>query len=131
METTAIYFSTVLLLLELFEMSWQRGKNLYELISSLLMIYKKSLFFFIALHPTFYYVIFISITLNVFSLPVILILLLKFSDMALKITLLDRIKNKKDLGFLKDTMKENIDIPPYFRFLGAILYPPLLFFALQ
>ncbi len=131
METTVFYIIVTLLLLEIFEASWQKGKDLHELILNFLTIYKKSLFFFIALHPTLYYVIFTAITFNNFSLFMSVILIVKFLDIALKITLLDRLANKKELGFFEIMLKENIPIPAYFKYFGTLVYPALLFFALS
>ena len=84
MFASQFYPIVTLLLLEIFEGSWQKGKNFNEYLSNLLSIYKKGVIVFIALHPGFYYVLFIAISHNNFSFLISLVLMLKALDITMK-----------------------------------------------
>ena len=129
MFASQFYPIVTLLLLEIFEGSWQKGKNFNEYLSNLLSVYKKGVIVFIAMHPGFYYVIFIAISRNNFSFLISLVLMLKALDIAMKISILQKLEEKKDIGFFKAALGENLTIPPYIKCLGAFAYPTLVYFA--
>lgn len=122
-------FLIVLVILEIFEISWQRGKNFRDYVSSLFAFYKKGVIFFILLHPTLYFVIFAQIALQNYSLLASSLVIIKFLDLSFKISLMDKIYNNKDLGNFEPLLKGNYNIPTGFKFIGIIIYPTLFLFA--
>jgi len=120
-----------LAILEFFEAYWQKGNTFKEYIENLLNIYKNNIIIFFTLHSTFYYVIFIEILFNKFNFLLNIIVLLKLLDIVFKITLLEKLKKGKDLGFYLVLLKENFEIPIYMKYFGVLLYPILLYFSLN
>ncbi len=94
-------FLSLVILLEIFEIFWQRGNNLKEYIRSLYYFYSKNLLLFILLHPSFYYYIFLQIYFNNYSLIATSMTLLKGIDIAFKLSLLYKIEQNQDLGLYK------------------------------
>jgi len=122
-------FLLVLIFLEIFEISWQKGTNFRDYISNLFGFYKKGIIFFILLHPTLYFVLFAQISLNNYSVLASILVAIKIIDVGFKISLMDKIYNNKDLGSFEPLLKQNYNIPVGMKFLGILLYPTLFFFA--
>ena len=122
-------FLLILIFLELFEFSWQRGTNFQEYVKNLFSFYNRGVILFILLHPTLYFVIFVQMYFDNFSLLATSITLIKVLDIGTKISFMDKLYNKKKLGDFEVLLKENYAIPLPFKMLGLILYPTLFFFA--
>ena len=119
----------VLICLELFELSWQKGKNFRDYINNLFFFYKKSIFVFILLHPTLYFVMFAQMTLQNYSFLASLLVLIKIFDIGFKISLMDKIYNQKDLGAFKPLLEANYPLSLGIKGAGLIIYPTIFFFA--
>ena len=119
----------ILIFLELFEFSWQKGTNFQEYVKNLFSFYNRGVILFILLHPTLYFVIFVQMYFDNFSLLATSITLIKVLDIGTKISFMDKLYNKKKLGDFEVLLKENYAIPLPFKMLGLILYPTLFFFA--
>jgi hypothetical protein len=119
----------VLIFLEIFEISWQKGKNFRDYIDNLFFFYKKSIFVFILLHPTLYFVMFAQMTLQNYSLLASLLVLIKVFDIGFKISLMDKIYKQKDLGAFKPLLEANYPLSKGIKGAGLIIYPTLFFFA--
>jgi len=122
-------FLVILIFLELFEVSWQKGQNFRDYISNLFGYYKKSVLFFIFLHPTLYFILFAQMSLQKNSALVSILVMIKVIDIGFKISLMDKIYKHKSLGNFETLLKENYNIPIAMKFIGVILYPTLFFFA--
>jgi hypothetical protein len=119
----------VLICLELFELSWQKGKNFRDYINNLFFFYKKNIFVFILLHPTLYFVMFAQITLQNYSFLASMLVLIKVFDIGFKISLMDKIYNQKDLGSFKPLLDANYPLSLGIKGAGLIIYPTIFFFA--
>lgn len=119
----------ILIFLELFEVSWQKGQNFRDYISNLFQYYKKSVILFILLHPTLYFILFAQMSLQNNSTLASILVMIKVIDTGFKISLMDKIYNQKPLGNFEILLKENYNIPLAMKFIGTILYPTLFFFA--
>ncbi|HIP29619.1 MAG TPA: hypothetical protein EYG93_05110 [Sulfurospirillum arcachonense] len=122
-------FLIILILLELFEISWQKGKNFRDYINNLFFFYKKSIFIFILLHPTLYFVMFSQIALQNYSFLASMLVLIKVFDIGFKISLMDKIYNQKDLGAFKPLLEANYPLSKGVKGAGLIIYPAIFFFA--
>lgn len=122
-------FIIIMVALELFEAYLQKAPTLGDVISKLHTYYQKSVFFFFMMHPTFYFVLFVSLYLNVLNFYIIAILLLKVFDMFFKIELIKQ-------RYLTKNMDEEIKMilhfkmAPWMGFLGVLVYVPLLFMGI-
>ena len=119
----------VLIFLEIFEISWQKGKNFRDYINNLFFFYKKSIFLFILLHPTLYFIMFAQMTLQNYSFLASLLVLIKVFDIGFKISIMDKIYNQKDLGSFKPLLEANYPLSIGIKGAGLIIYPTLFFFA--
>ncbi len=81
------------------------------------------------LHPTLYFILFAQMSLQNYSVLASILVMIKVVDVGFKISLMDKIYNKKDLGSFEPLLKENYDIPSGMKLLGIVIYPTLFFFA--
>lgn len=125
-EKTLLYLS-VLLVLEIVEASWQKGNTFREILKSLRKVYDTHIFLFFLLHPTFYFAIFVSLQENLFNWPMSTIVVLKFFDMAIKLSLIQKEKE----GTLPAELPIDEPIHPLLKYIALLLYPLILYFALS
>jgi hypothetical protein len=80
------------------------------------------------MHPAFYFTLFVVIATNTLNAYMIAILTFKIFDMFYKIELIKSIFIKRQVPADLAVMLE-WKIPSWFFLMGAMLYPPLLFYA--
>jgi len=119
----------IMIVLELMEASLQKANTLGEMIEKLYVYYNKSVFLFFMIHPTFYFILFVSIYLNIVNFYIIAILLIKTFDIFFKIELIKQRYIKKDMDKELEMML-NLKMAPWMGLLGVIMYVPLLFMAI-
>jgi len=122
-------FIIIMIVLELMEASLQKANTLGEMIEKLYVYYNKSVFLFFMIHPTFYFILFVSIYLNIVNFYIIAILLIKTFDIFFKIELIKQRYIKKDMDKELEMML-NLKMAPWMGLLGVIMYVPLLFMAI-
>ena len=126
---TALFFTLILLVAELFEAYVQRSSTLLGILQKLYVYYKKSIFYFFLIQPGFYVLLFIIMYTGVLNISMIFLLAIKIFDIFYKIELIKSI-------FIKQEVSQEIaqmlgwKIPSWFFLMGAMMYPPLLYFAL-
>lgn len=125
----ALLFTLILLLAELFEAALQRSENLLGVLEKLYTYYKKSIFLFFLIQPGFYVILFVVLYTGVLNLSMIFILAIKVFDMFYKIELIKKVFIEREVSAEIAQMLE-WKIPSYFFLTGAMLYPPLLYYAL-
>jgi len=119
----------ILVILELFEAAMQRADTLYGVIERLYAWYRKSIFAFFLIHPSFYFILFVVVATGVLNVYIILILTLKIFDLFYKIELIKSIFIRQKVPADLAAMLE-WKIPSWFFLMGAGLYSPLFFYAL-
>ena len=124
-----LLFTTILVMLELFEAYMQRADTLYGVMEKLYVWYSKSIFAFFLIHPAFYFILFVVIVTDILNIYMILLLTLKVFDLFYKIELIKTIFIKQNIPADLSAMLD-WKIPPWFFLMGVGLYPPLLFYAL-
>lgn len=124
-----IQFIIIMIILELFEANLQKAATLGAVIEKLHIYYKKSVFLFFLMHPTFYFVIFVSLYLNVLDFYIITILLIKIFDIFFKIELIKQRYRDKNMDKELEKML-TLQMAPWMGFLGVLMYVPLLFMAI-
>ena len=115
-------------LLEFFEVSWQKAPTIMCMIIKMHRYYSKSIFLFLIMHPTFYFSIgFAMLTdLNMYAM---ILLFLKTLDISAKILLIEQIYTKRELS----QELSLILLAPIYNFLpyiGIFIYPLLILLAL-
>ncbi|WP_148154693.1 hypothetical protein [Sulfurovum sp. NBC37-1] len=127
---TAMTFTIILVFLELFEAFMQRSDTLYGVMERLYGWYQKSIFLFFAMHPAFYFILFVVIATNTLNIYMILILSFKIFDLFYKLELIKKIFMRGDVPQDLAAMLE-WKIPSWFFLMGVALYPPLLYYGLM
>ena len=126
-----ILTETVLLMvmLELIEANLHKAPTLGLMIERLYGYYKKSIFLFFVVHPTLYFVLFVSIYFDILDFYILSILLLKSLDIFFKI---EMIRQRYLVGEMDDELKVMMKMPisPWMSLLGAVMYVPLLLMSL-
>ena len=127
METLlcALFF----VLLELFEVWWQKAPTLYGILERIYALYHKSIFLVLFLHPTLDLSVFIMIKSD-YSLASQILFTLKLSDIALKLLFVKKVFLDGHLTPEFETMLW-MKIEPYMFYAGAVLYPVLVFLSFQ
>ena len=125
--TTFIILLIIFILLEIFESTWQKSETLFGLIYNNYYMYKKNIFFYFSLHSTFFYTMFLALYLNNFSLWMSSILVIKFLDIALKLSLFKKMEEGKELTEL---MPMDMKMTNTFRYFNVLIYPLSFIFAI-
>lgn len=126
MDLLSLFFLFVAI--EIFESNWQKSDTLHGVILNNYKIYSKSIFLFFVLHASFYYTIFVSMYLNNFSFWMSSIFIVKFLDIAFKLSMMKKLSNSMDI---KDIMPMNIKMTMIFRYFNVIIYPLTFLFAIE
>lgn len=119
----------VSVVLELTEVFLQRADTLYGVMQRLYGWYKKSIFLFFLIHPTFYFTLFVTLATDRLNLYMLVIIAMKVFDLFYKIELIRSIFVRQQIPADLQAMLA-WKIPSWFFLTGVMLYPPLLYCAL-
>jgi hypothetical protein len=116
------------LLLEGFEVGWQKAPTMLGMLVRLHRRYEKSIFYFLALHPTYYFAIWLILQTQL-SAAAIILLFVKTVDIATKIVLMQQVFEKKEVSM---PLHEMLMMPleKWMPYIGLAVYPPLVLWAL-
>jgi len=122
-----LFFYLILFIaLELFESNWQKSDFFYGVVKNNYLAYKKSVFLFFLLNPTFIYSIFLAVSLNNYGFLMNSIIVLKFADISLRLHLCKKIDNDEDIS---DIIPYNIEYNGLYRYFNVLLYPVTFYFS--
>ncbi len=125
-----IQILTIMMFLELFEIYIQRADTLKDMIDNLYSYYNRSVFLFFLVHPTFYYVLGVTLYFDTFNFYSITILVLKAFDLFFKVELIKQIYYEPVMDAeLKKmmTLKMTLGV----KFLAPFTYIPLLYLSIM
>ncbi|MDX9795349.1 MAG: hypothetical protein WCY75_04605 [Sulfurimonadaceae bacterium] len=123
-----IFLFFLFVALELFEANWQKSDSLYGVIYNNFLVYQKSLFTFFMLNPTFFYVVFLTIYLNIDSWLMYAMMIIKFVDVAFKITMMQKLSKGEKM---EDIMPVNMKMGFLYRYMNVLIYPITFLFAIN
>jgi len=128
MEVTPLYLTLLFFAaLEIFESNWQKSDTFAGVVKNNYLIYKKSVFLFILLNPTFFYALYLAISMNNYSFLMNLIIVLKFVDISFRLHLSRKIDNDEDVsGLIPEDMQYNF----FLRYTNVVIYPVTFYFSL-
>ncbi len=128
MEITPIYLTLIFFVaLEIFESNWQKSDKFLGVIKNNYLIYKRSVFLFILLNPTFFYALYLAISMNNYSFLMNMIIILKFVDISFRLHLCKKIDNDEDISnLIPYDMEYNI----FLRYINVLIYPIAFYFSL-
>ena len=122
-----IFLFSLFVALELFESNWQRSPTLFGLLDNNYQIYKKNIFLYFIMNPTFFYALYLAITLNNFGFWMSSIIVLKFADISMRLNILKKIDKNEDITSI---IPFDMDMNIYFRYMNIFIYIPALCFAI-
>ncbi len=115
-------------MLELFEIFWQKAESLMGIMLKLYERYAKSILLFLLMHPTYYFGIWLVMVTD-YAFAAVLLLLLKTMDIAVKILMIQQIFEKRELS-QEMSMMLLAPLHPLLPYLSLIVYAPLVFISL-
>ncbi len=128
MESVLLY-AGLLLLLELFELSWQKAETIEQMISKAYAVYKTNIFLFFAMHPGLYFVLFTALLSGSYNLWIFFLIGIKATDIVFKLRLMEKVfEQEPPSRELSELLRQRI--PGYMYTVPVILYPVLLYFGL-
>jgi len=129
MSSYLIEIISVMILLEIFESSWQRAESVEGILENSYFYYNKSIFLFFLMHPTFYFVLFVSLYTSVLNLGIISILIFKALDLLFKLDIINKhfINHNLDIE-LTNMIKSKVE--PWVFLMGLFMYVPVLLISL-
>jgi hypothetical protein len=116
------------LLLEGFEVGWQKAPTMLGMLVRLHRRFEKSIFYFLALHPTYFFAIWLILQTEL-SAAAIILLFVKTVDIATKIVLLQQVFEKKEVSMQLHEMLM-MPLEKWMPYIGFAVYPPLVLWAL-
>jgi hypothetical protein len=115
------------MILELYEITWQKAPTVMGMISKINKYYSKSIFLFLIMHPTFYFSIGFAM-LTDYNIFAIILLFLKTADIATKILLIEQIFKKKKLSH-ELSLALLTPINNFLPYVGLFIYPLFIILA--
>jgi hypothetical protein len=129
MEDAWVYI-LFLIFFELFEIAWQYSDTLYQILEKAYRYYSKSIFVFLLMHPSFYFILFVVLATGRLNVSMIIILTLKIFDMFTKIELVRKLFIEQKLSVEMESLLHK-RIYKIFFLSGILIYVPLLYIALN
>ncbi|MEA3330754.1 MAG: hypothetical protein U9Q29_03570 [Campylobacterota bacterium] len=116
------------ILLEIYEISWQKAPSIMGMLIRMNRYYAKSIFLFLVMNPTFYFAVWFAM-LTEYSATAMILLFIKTIDIATKILLIQQVFYKRKL-----TQELSLillaPINSFLPYMGLIIYPPLIALAI-
>jgi hypothetical protein len=122
-----ILLFSIFIALELFESNWQKAEHFYGVIKNNYLIYKKSIFLYFLLNPTFFYSLYLSISFNNFNFFMSSIIVMKFLDISFRLFLLSKIDDNQNIN---KYVPFNFEMKNIFKYMNVIIYPFMFIFAI-
>ena len=123
-----INYILIFIILEIYEISWQKDPSIMGMLIRMYKYYQKSIFVFLIMQPTFYFAIGFAMLTN-YAPSAMILLFIKTFDIATKILLIEQVFTKKELS--QDlSLVLLAPINSFLPYIGLIIYPPLIALAI-
>lgn len=125
---TVLNYIIFFVLLELYEISWQKAPSIMGMLIRMYKQYEKSIFLFLIMQPTFYFAIgFVMLT--DYNPSAMILLFIKTVDIATKILLIEQVFVKRELS-QELSLVLLAPINKFLPYIGLIAYPILIALAI-
>jgi len=129
MNELILNYVLLFLLLEIYEVYWQKAQTVMGMLARMYKYYSKNIFVFFIMHPTFYFSIGF-LMLSEYNIYAIILLLIKTLDIVIKILLIQQVFVKKELS--PDlTLALLSPMNKFLPYIGLLIYPPLIVLTAQ
>jgi hypothetical protein len=125
----ALNYILLFVLLELYEISWQKAPSIMGMLIRMHKYYSKNIFLFLVMQPTFYFAIGFAM-LSDYSISAMSLLFLKTTDIATKILLMEQV-------FIKRKLTQDLSlillapINSFLPYMGLVIYPILIYLSIS
>lgn len=115
-------------ILEIFEITWQKSDTIMGMLNKMYKYYKKNIFIFLLMHPTFLFSIGFAI-LTEYSFGSMLLVCTKAIDIIIKLIFIEKIFIKKELSH-EMSLVVLAPIDKFLPYMGLLIYPIFVIVAL-
>ncbi len=119
-----LFFITLFIFFELFEVSWQKGATLGEVLEKIHAYYSKSIFLLFFMHPTMYLALYLMMITH-YNIYMQILFGIKLSDIALKLLLVHKVYVKQEMNDELRLMLA-MKVEWYMLYFGVLFYPVLI-----
>lgn len=123
-----VNYIIIFMALEFYEVLWQKANTLIGMLARMYQHYRKSVFIFLLMHPTFYFLVGFMM-LNDYNIFAVLLLSIKTMDIVTKLILIKQIFIDREISS-EMSMMLLTPIHKFLPYLGLVVYPPLIYMAL-
>jgi len=123
-----INYVLLFVLLEIYEISWQKAPSIMGMLIRMNNHYSKNIFLFLLMQPTFYFAIGFTM-LSDYAPSAMILLFIKTVDIATKIVLIEQVFVKKELS-QELTLILLAPINSFLPYIGLLIYPILIALAI-
>lgn len=128
LDDAIIDYILLFIILEYFEVSWQRAPSLMGMLLRMYHFYHKNIIIFLLLHPTYYFALLFAMLCDL-HWSALLLVFFKTFDIATKIKLLEQVFIKKKLSH-ELTVVLLTPIHKFLPYIGIVIYPIFILLAL-
>ncbi|MEA3228068.1 MAG: hypothetical protein U9P38_03230 [Campylobacterota bacterium] len=128
LDEQIVNYILLFIFLELYELQWQKAQTMMGMLARMYQHYKKSIFLFFIMHPTFYFAIAFMI-LNDYNIYALSLFTIKALDISAKIILIKQVFIDKELSH-ELSLALLVPLNKWLLYIGLIVYPPLIYFTL-
>ena len=122
-----LYLLLIFIALEIFEANWQKADTFHGMIVNNYTAYKKGIFIYFLLNPTFIYTIFLSYYLQNFTFLMTFIIGLKFADISFRLHIVNKIDKGEDLS---EILPLDMKMGSMLRYINVFIYPAAFIFSI-
>jgi len=119
----------IYIVFELYEVQWQKADTIEGMLQRMYQYYKKSIFLFLFMHPTFYFAVIFMIFTN-YNLYALVLFGIKAADIATKLVLVKQLFVDKETS-AEISMMLQTPIHWFLPYIGLTIYPILVYLALH
>ena len=128
MDERFIYL-IILILFEIYEASWQKADTFFGIIQNIFDRFKKGQIYFYLSHPSLWFILYIAIKYNIFNFWMVFMILLKASDIAFKLWIIEsHMKGRKIEEIIG--LPTDIKISSYITYINTLVYTFLFYKAI-
>ncbi len=126
-EDTLLNYLVLYIALEIYEVQWQKASTMIGMLARMYEQYRKNIFVFLLMHPTFYFSIMFAIISNYNEYALVLVGI-KTIDIVTKMTLIRKVFIEKNLS-PEMTFALLSPLNKFMPYVGLFVYPPLIYLA--
>ena len=128
MDELVLNYILLFIILEFYEISWQKAPSIMGMIIRMNNYYSKSIFLFLIMQPTFIFSIGFFI-LTDYNDSAMILLFIKTVDVVTKILLIEQVFTKRKLS-QEMSLILLAPINSFLPYMGLLIYPPLIALAI-